>query len=178
MAAGIIREIEKIWRFNHEHHPRLALAIDGQLSNWVYSETGELLFIDTSTPLMRINGQESLDPELLLKSAPSFLRWLIRWQFLDDVMTRYYDRRLVYTDLIANLFKEQRADLVPQWISLINAETADKMEPLVLDEIKAYYKEDKLIWRLFLGLRRLDRWIKTKLLGKRYEFVLPGKIKR
>jgi len=178
MAAGIIREIEKIWRFNDEHHPRLALAIDGQLSNWVYSETGELLFIDTSTPLMRINGQESLDPELLLKSAPSFLRWLIRWQFLDDVMTRYYDRRLVYTDLIANLFKEQCADLVPQWISLINAETADKMEPLVLDEVKAYYKEDKLIWRLFLGLRRLDRWIKTKLLGKRYEFVLPGKIKR
>jgi len=49
---------------------------------------------------------------------------------------------------------------------------------LVLEEIEAYYKEDKLIWRVFLGLRRLDRWIKSKLMGQRYEFVLPGNIQR
>jgi hypothetical protein len=93
-------------------------------------------------------------------------------------MNRYYDRRLVYTDLIANLFKEQRPDLVPLWIALINDKCGDKMVPLVLEEIEAYYKEDKLIWRVFLGLRRLDRWIKSKLMGQRYEFVLPGNIQR
>jgi len=178
MASAIIQAIEKVWSFNEGHSDDLMLAIDGQLSNWVYGESGELAFIDTSTPLMQVKGQETLDPELLIKSAPSFLRWLIRWQFLDDVMTRYYDRRLVYTDLIANLFKEQRGDLVPTWIQLINGETTGKMEPLVLSEIEAYYKEDKLIWQLFLGLRRFDRWIKTRLLGQRYEFVLPGKIQR
>jgi len=178
MTQRIVTDIERIWAYNTGQAPDLELAIDGQLSNWVLLESGELLFIDTSTPLMQVQGEETLDPELLLQSAPSFLRWLIRWQFLDDVMTRYYDRRLVYTDLIANLFKEQRPDLVDAWIDIINTETTDRMEALNRKEIESYYKEDKLIWSLFLGLRRLDRFIKTRLLGQRYEFVLPGKIKR
>ncbi|MEA3286509.1 MAG: DUF6206 family protein [Candidatus Marinimicrobia bacterium] len=178
MAQLIVEEIEKVWTYNAEQAPELKLAIDGQLSNWVLLESGELFFIDTSTPLMHENGQEVLDPELLIQSAPSFLRWLIRWQFLDDVMNRYYDRGLVYTDLIANLYKEQQPGLVEPWISIINTATEEHMEALDKKQIEAYYKEDKLIWSLFLGLRRLDRFIKTKLLRQRYEFVLPGKIKR
>jgi len=178
MAKRIVAEIEQVWTYNKNHAPELKLAIDGQLSNWVLLESGELLFIDTSTPLMHENGQEVLDPELLIQSAPSFLRWLIRWQFLDDVMNRYYDRRLVYTDLIANLYKEQKPELVEPWIEIINTASSDLMEKLDKKQIEAYYKEDKLIWSLFLALRRLDRFIKTKLLGQRYEFVLPGKIKR
>lgn len=178
MAQRIVEQIEQVWIYNAQHNPKLKLAIDGQLSNWVLLESDELLFIDTSTPLMHENGVEVLDPELLLQSAPSFLRWLIRWQFLDDVMNRYYDRRLVYTDLIANLYKEQCPDLVKPWIEIINLGTSDKMDPLDKKQIEAYYKEDKLIWSLFLSLRRLDRFIKIKLLGQRYEFVLPGKIKR
>ncbi|MCF6239012.1 MAG: DUF6206 family protein, partial [Candidatus Marinimicrobia bacterium] len=145
---------------------------------WGLLEFVDMLFIDTSTPLMLAQGLEVLDPELLIQSAPSVLRWLIRWQFLDDVMNRYYDRRLVYTDLIANLHKEQRPELVESWISVINIATQACMEALDKEQIEAYYKEDKIIWSLFLGLRRLDRFIKTKLLGQRYEFVLPGKIKR
>ncbi len=178
MIKKIITEIEKVWTYNNDHAPELKLAIDGQLSNWVLLESGELFFIDTSTPLMHEHGQEVLDPELLLQSAPSFLRWLIRWQFLDDVMERYYDRYLVYTDLIANLYKEQKPELVGPWIDVVNTATTGLMERLEKKQIEAYYKEDKLIWSLFLGLRRLDRFIKTKLFRQRYEFVLPGKIKR
>ena len=178
MIQRIVEEIENVWAYNSENDPIIRLAIDGQLSNWVLLESGEMAYIDTSTPLMLEHGTETLDPELLLQSAPSFLRWLIRWQFLEDVMTRYYDRKLVYTDLIANLFKEQRPEIVDTWIKIINMATLDKMEALDRQTIEAYYKEDKLIWRLFLGLRRIDRFIKSKLLGQRYEFVLPGKIKR
>ncbi|MCF7826895.1 MAG: DUF6206 family protein [Candidatus Marinimicrobia bacterium] len=178
MIQRIVLEIEKVWTYNATHDPNIKLAIDGQLSNWVLLESGDMAYIDTSTPLMLEEGIETLDPELLLQSAPSFLRWLIRWQFLEDVMTRYYDRRLVYTDLIANLYKEQRPELVDSWIGTINSSTTGKMEALEKEQIEAYYKEDKFIWRLFLGLRRFDRFIKNKLLGQRYEFVLPGKIKR
>ena len=177
MARQIVGEIEKVWAYNATYAPDVQLAVDGQLSNWVLLKSGELLFIDTSTPLMHLQGREVLDPELLLQSAPSFLRWLIRWQFLDDVMTRYYDRRQVFTDLIANLYKEQRPDLVDPWIGIINRETAG-LEPLNKKQIESYYREDKLIWRLFLGLRRLDRLIKTNILSQRYVFILPGKIKR
>ncbi|NQT64269.1 MAG: hypothetical protein HQ556_15015 [Candidatus Marinimicrobia bacterium] len=178
MIQRIVEEIEKVWTYNSENDPEIRLAIDGQLSNWVLLESGEMAYVDTSTPLMLENGVETLDPELLLQSAPSFLRWLIRWLFLEDVMTRYYDRKLVYTDLIANLYKEQCPEIVDSWIMSINSGTTDKMDALDKQAIEAYYKEDKLIWRLFLGLRRIDRFIKSKLLGQRYEFVLPGKIKR
>jgi hypothetical protein len=178
MIQRIVEEIEKVWTYNSKNNPEIQLAIDGQLSNWVLLESGEIAYIDTSTPLMLENGRETLDPELLLQSAPSFLRWLIRLAFLKDVMTRYYDRKLVYTDLIANLYKEQRPEIVVEWIKTINMSTLDKMDPLDKKTIEAYYKEDKLIWSLFLGLRRFDRFIKSKLLGQRYEFVLPGRIKR
>lgn len=174
----LITELEKVWSYNASRSSEIKLAIDGQLSNWVLLENGDIFYVDTSTPLMHENGDEVLDPELFLQSAPSFLRWLIRWQFLDDVMSRYYDSRLVYTDLIANLFKEQKADLVDDWLKAINHATSGRMDALDRRQIEAYYREDKLIWSLFLALRRLDRFIKQSLLGKRYEFILPGKIKR
>jgi len=44
--------------------------------------------------------------------------------------------------------------------------------------VEKYYREDKFIWTLFLALRRMDRWLTTTIFRKRYEFILPGKIKR
>ena len=181
LIEQIVTETEKVRHFNHSRRPAIELALDGQVSNWVWlhGETGQqMIYIDTTTPLHRIEGKEQLDPELFLQSAPSFLRWIIRWLFLSDVMNRYYDPRSVYIDLTANLYKEQRQDLVPATIHIINRYVADDLEPLSVREVQNYYKEDKIIWTLFLTFRRLDRWISIKLFRRRYEFILPGKIKR
>ena len=181
LLENIVSETGKVWHFNHSRRPAIELALDGQVSNWVWlhGETGQqMIYIDTTTPLHRIEGKEQLDPELFLQSAPSFLRWIIRWLFLSDVMNRYYDPRSVYIDLTANLYKEQRQDLVPATIHIINRYVADDLEPLSVREVQNYYKEDKIIWTLFLTFRRLDRWISIKLFRRRYEFILPGKIKR
>ncbi|TFH05279.1 MAG: hypothetical protein E4H09_02250, partial [Spirochaetales bacterium] len=118
-AAGEIidavsREISRVWEWNREHHPHHELSLDGQLSNWVMDgSTGRPYYIDTSTPMYRVNQEEQLDPELFLQSAPWMLRWILRLFFVEDVMTRYYDFRQVLRDLLANLHKEGRADLVP-----------------------------------------------------------------
>ena len=181
LLERIVSETEKVWHFNNSRRPSIELALDGQISNWVWLEgaTGpQMIYVDTSTPLHRIEGQEQLDPELFLQSAPSFLRWIIRWLFLSDVMNRYYNPRSVYIDLTANLYKEQRPDLVPETIQIINRYISDDLGPLSVKEVKNYYKEDKIIWTVFLAFRRLDSWISTKLLRSRYEFILPGKIKR
>ena len=53
-----------------------------------------------------------------------------------------------------------------------------KEKPLSAGEIEKYYRTDRMIWALFLAFRRIDLFIKTKILMKRYEFILPGKIKR
>lgn len=178
LIRRICIEIEKIWNFNLKYIPEIEVALDGQLSNWILTENNEVLYIDTSTPLFKINNIEQLNPELILKTAPSFLRWILRLFFLKDVMGRYYDRRLVYLDLIANLYKEQRPDLIPIAIQIINNYLNVDEKQFNIEEIEKYYKEDKLIWTLFLAFRRFDRWLTTKILGRRYEFILPGKIKR
>ncbi len=177
MFRKIVETLESIWSHNARHGSEKELAIDGQLSNWVWMDD-KLWYIDTSTPLYRIKGKEQLDPELFLKSAPSFLRWIIRLAFLKDVMNRYYDRRLVYIDLVANLYKEQKSDLVPTCIDWLNEWVPELVKPLEAEEVEKYYKDDKLIWTLFLAFRRIDRWITTNIFRNRYEFILPGKIVR
>ncbi len=188
----VLRELMKIWAFN-QANPGHALGIDGQISNWSIAgfypasprinDGTELLYFDTSTPLMKKDGKEQLDPELFLRSAPSFLRWLIRWLFLEGVMTRYYDARLVTIDLIANFYKEQRPELVPPLIEAANDFYATEgkalgIAPLTGKEIEAYYSDDKTIWVLFLALRRFDRWLHKYILNKPYIYILPGNIKR
>ena len=181
MIERIVAEISKVWEFNRSHAPERKIALDGQLSNWVFEgdvRRGEIFYVDTSTPLFRVNGEEQLDPELFLKSAPSFLRWIIRWLFLEDVMNRYYDQRQVLIDLVANLHKEQRPDLVSMVVDIVNKAKKGEIAPLSREEVEKYYREDKIIWEIFLIFRKLDRWIKVRLLRKRYEFILPGEIKR
>ena len=182
LIERVVAQIAKVWAFNANAVPDAELAIDGQLSNWVAAgpdgHTPKLLFIDTSTPLLRKHGVEQQNPERLLRSAPGFLRWIIRWFFLQDVMGRYYVPRLVYTDLAANLFKEQRPELVPQTAAIANRFLGNSDPPLTVNEIERYYAQDKLIWTVFLAFRRIDRWLNTRLLGRRYEFILPGAIKR
>ena len=181
LLENIVKEMDKIWRFNRSARPTLELALDGQLSNWIWLEHTDrqaMIYIDTSTPLFRKKGVEQLDPELFLKSAPAFLRWVLRLFFLDDVINRYYDPRLVYTDLAANLYKEQHPALIPLAVKIINTMLCDNIKPLTQEEVAKYYRQDRLIWTLFLAFRRLDRWLTTKVFGQRYEFILPGKIKR
>ncbi|MBW1864270.1 MAG: hypothetical protein JRI64_01235 [Deltaproteobacteria bacterium] len=181
LIEQVAMEVSKVWRYNAVSAPGVALALDGQISNWVCMEGGgvsTMVYIDTSTPFLRKDGVEQLDPEPLLKSAPFFLRWILKWLFLDDVMNRYYDSRQVFIDIAANLYKEQRKDLIHGAIEIFNRYLTAGEKPLAVAEVEKYYREDKLIWTLFLAFRRMDCRLTTKLLRKRYEFILPGKIAR
>jgi len=59
-------------------------------------------------------------------------------------------------------------------------EEARKLDtaPITQKEVLSYYREDALIWRLYLNLRKLDRFLHTRILRKPYVYILPGKIKR
>lgn len=177
----VVAAIDRVWAFTAAHRPRLELALDGQLSNWARHPGAPgraLVYIDTSTPLFRLEGREQLDPEKLLKSAPAPLRWILRRFFLTDVMNRYYDYRSVLTDLIANLHKEQRPDLIGPVTETVNHCAALLEQPIEAAVVNRYYRSDRIIWSLFLAFRRLDRWSSRHLLGRRYEFILPGSIQR
>ena len=192
LAWAALQQCRLVFDFNQAHRGDLELGLDGQISNWAIAgfdplagtlpATVELSYLDTSTPLMRRNGVEQLDPELLLRSAPSFMLWLVRRAFLPEVMTRYYDFRRVAMDLVANFYKEGRPELVPALVETVNRFFVDELhepgfKPLTVPEIKGYYRFDALTWRVFLALRRLDRWLHG-MAGRPYLYTLPDKIAR
>lgn len=192
LLLAVLRELRKVFAFNKEHHGALELGIDGQISNWAVQPFDEaagrpagpyhLVYLDTTTPLLTRSGVEQLNPELFLRSAPSFLVWLLRLLFLQDVMTRYYDFRKVIIDLIANFYKEQLPEMVPALVETANeflaGEAADfELQPLTVQEIRAYYQEDAWIWRLYLAFRKVDREL-HHLTGRHYPYILPPAIRR
>lgn len=185
LLESALREIAKVARYNQRQAGAWALGIDGQISNWaIMGEATDappaLCYFDITTPLVRRAGAEQLNAELFLRSAPSFLRWVLRRFFLQDVLDRYYDLRRVVIDLIANLYKEGRPDLIPLWIERANrffAEQPFPIEPLQRREIDAYYREDAFIWRFYLAARRIDREL-HRWRGRTYPYLLPGKIRR
>jgi hypothetical protein len=192
LVRRILQELCLVWDFNQQQ-ARWQIGLDGQISNWsidgfetrnpyVDRET-TLTYLDTSTPLVRIEGEEQMDAELFLRSAPSFLVWILRLLFLQDVVDRYYDFRRVTVDLVANFYKEQRAELIPDLIDVVNdffaGDAADLgLEPIDEKQVRAYYREDALIWTLYLSMRKLDRSLHTHLLRREYPYILPGRTKR
>jgi hypothetical protein len=58
-------------------------------------------------------------------------------------------------------------------------EAADlEIQPIDQKEVESYYREDALIWTLYLSFRRIDRFLRTKILRREYPYILPGKIQR
>ncbi len=184
LVLTVLQDMKKVFGFNSDE---LALGLDGQLSNWAIAgfdptapELGqdiELAYLDTSSPLICKHGEEQLDPGLFLRSVPPLLAWIIRMVFLDEVMTRYYDIRRVTLDLVANLYKEQRPGVIPALVDTANDFFSAEIhqggfEPMTLKEVRDYYRQDALIWRVYLASRQIDRSL-HRLLGREYPYILP-----
>ncbi|HSJ52187.1 MAG TPA: DUF6206 family protein [Anaerolineae bacterium] len=191
LLERVLDEMARVWRFNRRQD-RYQVAVDSQISNWSLGvpdggrcdvEAATLWYMDTSTPLFRVGGVEQLDIELFLRSAPSFLAWILRRLYLQQVVDRYYDPHLVTVDLLANFYKEQRADLIPgavatacDWMAAGGAGLP--VEPVTEAELQAYYREDAQIWTLYLAARKVDRFLRTRLLRRDYPYILPERVER
>lgn len=187
----IAHRVIKVHEFNQNPETEIRIGFDAQLSNWALVPSGEnhelinqgdeLLYVDTSSPLVRIRGIEQINTEIFIQSAASFLRPIIRTFFLRDVVDRYYDTRRVLIDLIANLYKEQCTRLIDGSIdttnNLIKAMEMG-IEPVTRKEVDGYYSSDSFIWRFYQASRKIDRFITEKVLRKKYEFRIPGPIER
>jgi hypothetical protein len=85
-------------------------------------------------------------------------------------------------DLLANLYKEQRPELIPALIEIVNKFFAEELseaniKPLTTKEIEDYYREDAFIWRIYLAFRKIDRALHG-VLGKDYPYILPERVER
>jgi hypothetical protein len=190
LLSMILKRICAVYDFN-TINSAMKIGIDAQLSNWALDSkhgspsavTGNerIIYIDTSTPMIRIQGIEKINPEIFIKSAASFLRPIIRRFFLQQVLDRYYDVRSVAIDIIANLYKEKREDLINSFISTTNDcfhRSGIGVEDITRKEIDAYYSDDAFIWKFYLSSRKIDRFITEKILRKKYMYRIPENIER
>ena len=151
------------------------LGVDSQLSNWAVVD-GELLYLDTSTPMMRDDqGQEILDTDIFLASLPWALRGLVQRFLLRSILDKYYDVRGAALDIVGNLTKERLDPLLVPFLEMVN----DRIEPaLTVGEVDSYYRGDARMWALLQFLRQLDRFWQRRLRRRTYPFLLPERIER
>ncbi len=157
----------------------IKIGFDAQISNWAFMPDGRLLYLDTSTPLIRKNGEEQLNVELFLKAVPIVFTLIIKLFILDKVLDRYYDMRGVVLDLIANFIKEKKPEYIPELLRVANEFLVSKnITPIEEKEVFKYYREDAMIWRFFQFARRVERFVVEKIFRKEYKLKLPEKIER
>lgn len=183
----LLGKLEAVFEHNAAR-PELALGFDAQVPNWVFTgfdpreprirPDEPVVYIDTSTPLYRIDGAEQLDTELFLRAIPALFRPVVRHFFLAEVVDRYYRPRDVILDLVASYITHKRPELVPELVDIANAFMADSphiagARGFTAKEIASYNREDVIIWHFFRTLKRADRFVTERLLGGQYEQRLP-----
>jgi hypothetical protein len=151
------------------------VGVDGQLSNWMV-DGDDVLFLDVTTPMLKDHaGRDRLDTELFLAAVPLPVRPLFRRFVVPDVIDKYHDPRGVVLDLIANLIKEGQEHHIAPFLESANRRLS---RPLDETEVRRYYAGDARVWTLWQAMRRCDRFVRMRLLGQPYPFLLPGPIER
>jgi hypothetical protein len=103
------------------------------------------------------------------------VRPLFRRYVVPSVVDKYHDPRGVTLDLAANLIKEDLESHIEPFLGIANRRLSS---PLDATEVRRYYAADARVWTAWQALRRCDRFIQLRLLGRPYPFLLPGRIER
>lgn len=175
-------------RWNATQTDGKEIAVDAQLSNWHFSISEGVAsppnLVDVGTPFMRKNGKHELDTRFLLAPVPQPLRWYYaRKRAVETYLDDYFDTRKLLLDLLCNFFKEGRPDRIPLALEHVNRwiqARADDLAvaPVSSHDVEAYYETDAASLELYMRLRKLDRFVRTRVLGQRYNYTLPGPVKR
>jgi hypothetical protein len=187
LAAVIGQSLDSVGRLARHSAQRadgVEVAVDGQLSNWSFPPDGRPpVLVDVGTPFIRRHGRHSLDARVFVAAAPPGIRGLFLRFVADSYQDDYFVPRTLAVDMLGNFHKEgttQRIDLgldvVNEWLA--RADLPGPRDPIDAAEVAAYYRRDAQLLGLFLQARRADRMIRTKVLRRPYDFLLPGRVAR
>jgi hypothetical protein len=163
------------------------VALDGQLSNWSFTPdptAADPVLIDVGTPFLRRGGTHALDREVLLAPVPPGIRaYYRRRRLVEAYLDDYFVPRTVALDLLGNFHKEGAAARLPLGLEVVNgwlayAEFPGPHGAVTEEEVGDYYRKDADLLALYLRLRRLDRFLRTRVLRGTYDYVLPGRVRR
>jgi hypothetical protein len=178
----VLGAVGRVLEANRRRSDGRAFALDAQLSNWHFEGAAPPRLVDVGTPFLRRAGRDEIDVELFLAAVPPVARaWYRRQRAVERYLDDYFDARRTFVDLLGNFRKEGRGDRLPLGLARVNAWLAAHPghgAAVTEAEVERYYRDDAAQLELFLRARRLDRWVRTRLLRGRYDFVLPGPIRR
>jgi len=186
LVGGVLEALLRLRRAQRPGPPLVEVTVDAQLSNWWFPADRDALptLVDVGWPLVRTDGVQDLEPDLILQSGPAPIRpFFRRAHTVERYWDDYFDPRLVTTDLLANFHKEGAADRIDDGLVTVNtwlAENADELgspAPVTRREVDRYYRADVRLLEFYLRVRRLDRAVHRRL-GRPYDFVLPGPVRR
>jgi hypothetical protein len=185
----VLAAVLRVWRANRARGDGRRLTVDAQLSNWHFTgggeEPGEPVLVDVGTPFVRRGDADLLDAEIFLAAVPRFLRGHYRRaRAVERYLDHYFSPRGLVLDLLGNFHKEGRPDRVGlaaeranRWLAE-HAQELGASAPVSGEEVARAYAHDAEQLERFLRLRRVDRFVRTRLLRGRYDFILPGPIRR
>jgi hypothetical protein len=185
---AVLARIGRLLRSNRARRDGRSVTLDAQLSNWHFGadarDAGDPLLIDVGTPFMRKDGVDEIGVELFLAPVPPGARALYRRaRAVEHYLDAFFDARSLLVDAVANFHKEGRPDRIGLGLERVNRWLAEDVadlggRPVRADDVDRYYRNDAKTLELYLRARRLDRFVRTRLLRQRYDFILPGAIRR
>ena len=182
---AVLAAIARVLRANRKRDDGRAVTVDAQLSNWHFDAPGAApTLIDVGTPFMRKAGVDEIGVEIFLAPMPPGIRSLYRRaRAVEQYLDAFFHARSLLVDAVANFHKEGRPDRIPLALARVNAWLAGDAadlggRPIERVEVDRYYRKDARTLELYLRARRLDRFVRTRILRGRYDFVLPGAIRR
>jgi len=185
---AVLARIGRLLRSNRERRDGRSVTVDAQLSNWHFGtaepDGGDPVLIDIGTPFMRKDGVDEIGVELFLAPVPPGVRAVYRRAHaVEHYLDAFFDARSLLVDAVANFHKEGRPDRIPLALERVNRWLAEDVRDLGgaairAEDVDRYYRNDAKTLELYLRARRLDRFVRTRLLHQRYDFILPGAIRR
>jgi hypothetical protein len=184
----ILAHVRELARANRARSDGRAVTVDAQLSNWWFPPEGDAvgppLLLDVGTPFMRLDGVDEVGTELFLAAVPPLVRaYYRRTRAVERYLDAFFDPRRLLVDLLGNFHKEGRPDRIPAALDHVNRFLAERapelgVRAIARADVDRYYANDAAVLELFLRARRLDRFVRTRLLRRPYDFILPGRIRR
>jgi hypothetical protein len=184
----ILAHVRDLARANRTRSDGRAVTVDAQLSNWSFEPEGDgvgpPLLVDVGTPFMRLHGVDEVGTELFLAAVPPLVRaYYRRTRAVERYLDAFFDPRRLLVDLLGNFHKEGRPDRLPLAIDHVNRFFAERaadlgVRAILRPDVDRYYANDASVLELFLRVRRLDRFVRRRLLRRPYAFILPGRIRR
>jgi hypothetical protein len=185
---SVLARIGRLLRSNRERRDGRSVTVDAQLSNWHFGAAepagSDPVLIDIGTPFMRKDGVDEIGVELFLAPVPPGVRAVYRRAHaVERYLDAFFDARSLLVDAVANFHKEGRPDRIPMALERVNRWLAEDVRDLGgrairAEDVDRYYRNDAKTLELYLRARRLDRFVRTRLLRQRYDFILPGAIRR